>query len=128
MRRGREHVSNGRKPGAALRALFIVDHVVFIAPVRACAGARARRSAGSPAMTAGAGGVRFTGKRLLLDLAEMSPAYFGVVMATGIISLAADLLVLPRIALALFVLNCGLYGVIGLLFLVRMVRFPQRFF
>ncbi|MEO8410140.1 MAG: hypothetical protein ABI478_06185 [Propionivibrio sp.] len=30
-------------------------------------------------------------RRLLAELADMSPAYFGMVMATGIVSLAAHL-------------------------------------
>jgi hypothetical protein len=32
------------------------------------------------------------------DLADLSPAYFGMVMATGIFSLVAHLLGMPRIA------------------------------
>lgn len=66
--------------------------------------------------------------RLLADLAALSPAYFGVVMATGIISLTADALAMPRLAWALFVVNCAMYVVIGLLYVLRMIRFPQHFF
>ena len=40
-----------------------------------------------------------------LELAGLSPAYFGMVMATGIVSLAAYLLAMPGIAQALFQLN-----------------------
>ena len=35
------------------------------------------------------------GRRWLADLADLSPAYFGMVMATGIVSLAAHLLEMP---------------------------------
>jgi tellurite resistance protein TehA-like permease len=68
------------------------------------------------------------GKRLLGDVAGMSPAYFGMVMATGIVSLAALLLGLPRVASALFVLNLVLYGLLWMLFALRMGRYPRRFF
>jgi hypothetical protein len=39
------------------------------------------------------------------ELEYMSPACFGLVMATGIVSLAAHMLDLPRIARVLFDLN-----------------------
>ncbi len=58
----------------------------------------------------------------------MSPAYFGMVMATGIVSLAAHLLGLPRVAHALFVLNVFVYGALWALFVLRMWRYPRRFF
>src|SRR6185295_520850 len=50
------------------------------------------------------------GGRLLADLAGLSPAYFGMVMATGIVSVAADLMGLPGIARGLFALNIVAYG------------------
>lgn len=62
------------------------------------------------------------------SLAGLSPAYFGMVMATGIVSIAAQMLELRRIANALFVLNVILYAVLWLLNLLRMVRHPHRFF
>ncbi|MCK0506614.1 tellurite resistance/C4-dicarboxylate transporter family protein [Aromatoleum anaerobium] len=79
-------------------------------------------------MTAVPAARTLAGARLLQDLEGMSPAYFGMVMATGIISLGAHRLALPRLAQALFILNVGIYAVIALLFVLRMVRFPQRFF
>ncbi|KAI5913054.1 tellurite resistance/C4-dicarboxylate transporter family protein [Azoarcus sp. PA01] len=79
-------------------------------------------------MTAAPAARALAGARLLQDLEGMSPAYFGMVMATGIISLGAHLLALPRLAHALFVLNVGIYGIIAALFVLRMIRFPQRFF
>jgi tellurite resistance protein TehA-like permease len=62
------------------------------------------------------------------DLAEFSPAYFGMVMATGIVSLAAHLLSLPTIASALFRLNIVVYAVLWVLTILRMVRHSRRFF
>jgi tellurite resistance protein TehA-like permease len=67
-------------------------------------------------------------ERVLGDVAGMSPAYFGMVMATGIVSLAAHLLGLPRVAHALFVLNVVIYGVLWALFALRICRHPRRFF
>ena len=64
----------------------------------------------------------------LADLAGLSPAYFGMVMATGIVSLAAHLLALPAIARALFYLNVVVYAVLWLLTVLRAIRFPRRFF
>ncbi|MEO8857166.1 MAG: tellurite resistance/C4-dicarboxylate transporter family protein [Burkholderiaceae bacterium] len=61
-------------------------------------------------------------------LAGMSPAYFGLVMATGIVSLAAHLLGRPTLAKALFSFNIVAYAVLWLLTLTRAVRFPRPFF
>ncbi len=61
------------------------------------------------------------------ELAGMSPAYFGMVMATGIISIAAHLLGMPAVAQALFVLNGVFYGVLWLLTGLRIARHPRRF-
>lgn len=65
---------------------------------------------------------------LLADLAGMSPACFGMVMATGIVSIAAHMLRQPVIARALLHLNVGFYAVLWLLTLLRMARHPRRFF
>jgi tellurite resistance protein TehA-like permease len=62
------------------------------------------------------------------ELAGLSPAYFGMVMATGIVSLAAYLLAMPGIAQALFQLNIVVYAVLWLLTVLRMVCYPRRFF
>ena len=68
------------------------------------------------------------GGRVFAELAGMSPAYFGMVMATGIVSLAAYSLAMPGIAQALFQLNIVAYAVLWFLTVLRMVRCPQRFF
>jgi len=66
--------------------------------------------------------------RMLAELSGMSPAYFGMVMATGIVSIAAHLLGRAGIAQALFQLNMVVYAVLWVLTVLRMVCFPRRFF
>ena len=60
-------------------------------------------------------------------LAEMSPAAFGMVMATGIVAIAAQLLGLPLVARSLFGLSVVMYVVLWLLTLLRVLRHRQRF-
>lgn len=67
-------------------------------------------------------------RTLLAGLAGMSPAYFGLVMATGIVSLAAHALGHALIAQALYALNAVAYAVLWLLTVLRALRFPGRFF
>jgi hypothetical protein len=59
---------------------------------------------------------------------NLSPAYFGMVMATGIVSIAALLLGMPLVAKALFFLNIGMYTALAILTVLRMTRFPGEFF
>lgn len=59
-------------------------------------------------------------------LAGMHPAYFALVMATGIVSIAAELMGLHAIAIALFVLNLGFYPLLWILTIVRIVRHRDR--
>ena len=61
-------------------------------------------------------------------LADLSPACFGIVMATGIVSLACGDLGLPRLAQSLFHLNVALYLLLWTLSLARMARHPRRMF
>jgi tellurite resistance protein TehA-like permease len=61
-------------------------------------------------------------------LAELSPAYFAMVMATGIVSIAAHFQGFQRLAIALFWLNVVAWIVLWALSLLRMVRYPARFF
>ncbi|MFO1299165.1 MAG: tellurite resistance/C4-dicarboxylate transporter family protein [Burkholderiaceae bacterium] len=61
-------------------------------------------------------------------LAELSPAYFALVMATGIVSLASQQMGLHSIAVALFVLNIVAWVALWLLSVARMVRHRRRFF
>jgi tellurite resistance protein TehA-like permease len=61
-------------------------------------------------------------------LAGLSPAYFGLVMATGIVSIAAHLRGAPRIAVALFAVAIGAYAVLWLLTIARAFLYPRLFF
>lgn len=61
-------------------------------------------------------------------LADLSPAYFGLVMATGIVSLSAWMLGHPLVARALFVLNTGQYLLLCGLYAARALRHGRRFF
>lgn len=62
------------------------------------------------------------------QLADLSPAYFGMVMATGIVSLAAYLLNMQFIAKTLLLLNIVFYVTLIFLYVIRMIRYPRRFF
>jgi tellurite resistance protein TehA-like permease len=55
-------------------------------------------------------------------LARMHPAYFALVMATGITSIASQLLGFRAIAIALYPLNAAFYVVLWALTLTRIVR------
>lgn len=59
-------------------------------------------------------------------VADLPPAYFALVMATGIVSIAAHLLGFGVIALALLWLNIIFYAVLWLLTLTRILVFPRR--
>ncbi|MDM8347367.1 tellurite resistance/C4-dicarboxylate transporter family protein [Pseudomonas sp. sp1636] len=65
---------------------------------------------------------------MFAELADLSPAYFGMVMATGIVSLSAHLLAMPGLAQTLFRLNIVIYGVLWLLTVLRMLGHSRRFF
>ncbi len=60
-------------------------------------------------------------------LAELSPAYFGMAMATGIVSIGAFRLGLPDLARGLFVFNVVVYATLWVLYLTRLVRYPKLF-
>lgn len=57
---------------------------------------------------------------------ELFPGYFALVMATGIISIAAHLLKIEAVAQALFVINKVAYAVLWLLVLARLVFHARR--
>ena len=59
---------------------------------------------------------------------DLPPAYFALVMATGIVSIAAGDFHLPLLATALFVLNLVAYAVLAVLTVLRAVRYPRLFF
>ena len=65
--------------------------------------------------------------RLLDSAAEnLAPAYFALVMATGIVSLAAQAVDIPFLARSLFWLNGVFYGVLWFLTVWRILRFGRR--
>ena len=68
------------------------------------------------------------GAGFVVELEAMSPAYFGMVMATGIVSLAAHFLAKPHIAQTLFYLNGAFYVALVVLSVLRAVMHPRRFF
>ncbi|MCW5574879.1 MAG: tellurite resistance/C4-dicarboxylate transporter family protein [Burkholderiales bacterium] len=68
------------------------------------------------------------GAGAIAQLADLSPAYFGMVMATGIVSLAAHRLGVQSIARGLFQFNIVVYAMLWFLTVLRMVRYPRRFF
>ncbi|MBI3166824.1 MAG: tellurite resistance/C4-dicarboxylate transporter family protein [Chloroflexi bacterium] len=61
-----------------------------------------------------------------VSAAELHPAYFALVMATGIVSIACHLLGMDFLALPLFYLNQFCYAVLWLLFLARLFRHSSR--
>ena len=66
--------------------------------------------------------------RRIIDrgVANLDPGYFALVMATGIVSIAAYLLGMVPVARLLFHINKVAYGVLWLLTLVRLFRFFPR--
>ena len=61
--------------------------------------------------------------RILGDgAADLPPAYFALVMATGIVSIAAKLENMPEIAWALFIANIVFFAILWLLTLARLFR------
>ena len=65
--------------------------------------------------------------RLDAELKGLSPSYFALVMATGIISIAAELLDLRPLAVALFAINVCAYVVLWASTGLRLVRHRARF-
>ena len=64
---------------------------------------------------------------LLLSAAEgLFPGYFALVMATGVISIASQLLAIPFIPKALLLINWAAYGVLWLLTILRIFHFPAK--
>lgn len=63
---------------------------------------------------------------LLRAVANLFPGYFALVMATGIISIAADLLGMKTVAVALLVVNIIAYVVLWLFLLARLILFFPR--
>ena len=62
------------------------------------------------------------------ELRTLHPAYFALVMATGIVSIAAKLLGIPYVPMALLVVNLVAYAVLWALTLVRIARYRAEVF
>jgi tellurite resistance protein TehA-like permease len=60
------------------------------------------------------------------SLATMHPAYFAMVMATGIVSVASQLLEFRIIARAMFFLNIAFYAALWVLTITRCIRYPKK--
>jgi tellurite resistance protein TehA-like permease len=60
-------------------------------------------------------------------LAALHPAYFALVMATGIVSIASRLMAVPFVPVALFALNVIFYPTLWILTLLRIRRHRARF-
>ncbi|MBN8654252.1 MAG: tellurite resistance/C4-dicarboxylate transporter family protein [Anaerolineae bacterium] len=59
---------------------------------------------------------------------DLFPAYFALVMATGIVSIACHLVTLDFLAFPLFYLNLFFYIVLWMFTLARLIRHPERIF
>ena len=68
-----------------------------------------------------------TAARIRESLAGLSPAYFAMVMATGIVSIALRLEGFATASLALFWLNLVFYAALWILYLARLYVVPGRF-
>lgn len=66
------------------------------------------------------------GPPTVTGLAQMHPAYFGMVMATGIVSIAAHLLGMSLIALVLLCSNVVFYVALWMMTLLRIARYRDR--
>ncbi len=64
--------------------------------------------------------------RLAADVANLFPGYFALVMATGIVSIAAQLWGMLWVASALLWVNVAAFGILSLLLLVRITVYPRR--
>jgi tellurite resistance protein TehA-like permease len=65
--------------------------------------------------------------KIKAELKDLHPAYFALVMATGIISISTNLLdwsILPR---ALFLLNIIIYITLLILNVMRIIYYPRQF-
>jgi tellurite resistance protein TehA-like permease len=60
-------------------------------------------------------------------LADLSPAYFSMVMATGIVSIGAWRLGFPLLGWLLFAINIAIYLLLWGLYVARFMRYPRRF-
>lgn len=67
-----------------------------------------------------------TAGRLASCIRDLFPGYFALVMATGVVSIAASLTGLSRVASALLWVNVIAYSVLSVLLLARLLIFPRH--
>lgn len=65
-------------------------------------------------------------RRLAASVERLFPGYFALVMATGIVSIAAKLLGLPWVPSALLLINIVAYAALSLLLGARILLYPKR--
>jgi tellurite resistance protein TehA-like permease len=65
-------------------------------------------------------------RRVAGAIRDLFPGYFALVMATGIVSIAAHLLEMSWIARALLAINVAAYAVLGLMLVARLVIYGRR--
>lgn len=80
--------------------------------------------AAPPAPAAPAAAPAGPGTQPPAGLRQMHPAYFAMAMATGIVSIACQLVGFPVLAAALFWLNLVVYAGLWALTVLRLVRYP----
>ena len=66
--------------------------------------------------------------RALALIRSAAPANFGMVMATGIVSIALHLLGMEAGALALFYVNIGMFCCLWAVYILRLGLYPRDFF
>ncbi|HLT48328.1 MAG TPA: tellurite resistance/C4-dicarboxylate transporter family protein [Rubricoccaceae bacterium] len=65
-------------------------------------------------------------RRIKSGIADLFPGYFALVMATGIVSVAAEVMGMPAVARALLAVNVAAYAVLGLMLAARLVGHLPR--
>lgn len=71
-------------------------------------------------------GIRMLIRRVTGGIENLFPGYFALTMATGIVSIAAELLGMSWAAAALLWVNVAAYALLSLLLLVRLAGYPGR--
>ena len=92
------------------------------------AGKTASRSSGADRGQTPLSGDRGPVAAIKAGIEDLSPAYFALVMATGIISIALNMLGMSAIGAALFVVNVVAYAILTVLSACRAIWFSSRFF
>lgn len=64
-------------------------------------------------------------RRSAESVKNLSPAYFGLVMATGIVSVAAELAEIHLLAIALLFINLAAFFILWVLYLIRMIFYTR---